>query len=98
MSRDILRPCPFCGRPVVNYEVSVKNGEPESLTVHCDCGTCVIIDIPKFYANNMEIMKSGDAMDIWNTRYTDDETLFKESGIWSMVELKDNDENKDDID
>lgn len=74
---DILRPCPFCGKPITDYETSVYNGEIASLTVHCNCGACIIIDAPRIYADNMEQMVTGDAVDIWNTRYTDDETLFK---------------------
>ena len=91
MIKDILRPCPFCGRPVTDYENAVHNGELTSLTVHCNCGACIIIEVLSFYADDLEIMESGDAMDIWNTRYTDDETLFKksESAVWSRVESKD---------
>ena len=73
---DDLKPCPFCGRPVDNYDIEFNGGVPEKITIRCNCGfeiTCNA-DVVYFHLSDgttETYAPRGNAFDMWNRRTND---------------------------
>lgn len=68
-----LKPCPFCGGAVENYDLDIIEGIPVEMEVRCSCGVTIKCKAELFYANSLNNGESiytpyGTAFDIWNRR------------------------------
>lgn len=80
MNKDGLKPCPFCGREIDDYDVwwGVEKGITH-LVVRCECGVRVeVVSCGVEVFSHFGSKFVGDtALDIWNKRTVggeDDET------------------------
>lgn len=65
----MLRPCPFCGRPVTRHTRDYNNdGWCREIVVYCDCGAEIKISADAFYADGTPFRFLPTAIDKWNTR------------------------------
>ena len=67
-----LKPCPFCGKKIVHYNIGYVGDFASELDARCDnCHAEFRIDIPIFLRNNELEFGLGDAIAIWNRRICD---------------------------
>lgn len=80
MNKDGLKPCPFCGREIDDYETWFGVGKGMThLTVRCECGVEVEVEScgVEVFSHFDSIFVGDTALDIWNRRTAggeDDET------------------------
>lgn len=67
-----LKPCPFCGGAIDEYNLEVEYGLVARLNVRCgSCGVDFEIRSSKTYSDNRRIYIKS-AVDIWNRRAGND--------------------------
>lgn len=68
----VLKPCPFCGADVTDYEAECTKGFTRRLRVTCTKCLSQVVIFGNCYATDDKVIYKESAIEKWNTRAGDD--------------------------